>query len=84
MDRAGVMFNLGHGQTVIPSFGILIYEEGQPLAQLVAPIPGTDYGPPLKVPLYPKHLKVYREPTAGRPALYIHEGIVVMPHQSQP
>jgi hypothetical protein len=57
----------------------LIEENGRPFAEAIAAIPNTRFAPPRKVALSPQSLTRIKPGSAGRPSLYLYEGMILPP-----
>ncbi len=57
----------------------LTEENGRPVAHAIAPVPGTRFAPPRTVALSAYSLSRIRQGTAGRPDLYLYEGMILPP-----
>jgi hypothetical protein len=57
----------------------LIEENGRPFAEAIGAIPNTVFSPPRKISLSPHSLTRLRPGSAGRPALYLYEGMILPP-----
>ncbi|HEY8948066.1 MAG TPA: hypothetical protein VIM56_04195 [Rhizomicrobium sp.] len=57
----------------------LIEENGRPFAEAIAAIPNTRFAPPKKVSLSPQSLTRIKAGSAGRPSLYLYEGMILPP-----
>jgi hypothetical protein len=55
----------------------LIVEGEQPFAEAVAAIPGTGFAPPQRIALSRYGLARVRPGSAGRPDLYLYEGMIL-------
>jgi hypothetical protein len=55
----------------------LVSEKGEPVAEAIAAIPGTDFAPPRRIALSRYGLARIRPGTAGRPDLYFYEGMIM-------
>jgi hypothetical protein len=57
----------------------LIEENGRPFAEAIGAIPNTVFAPPRKISLSPYSLMRLRPGSAGRPSLYLYEGMILPP-----
>ena len=57
----------------------LIEENGRPFAEAIGAIPNTIFAPPRKISLSPHSLTRLRPGSAGRPSLYLYEGMILPP-----
>jgi hypothetical protein len=64
---------------VIYATARLIEENGQPFAEAIGAIPNTVFAPQRRISLSPHSLTRLRPGTAGRPSLYLYEGMILPP-----
>lgn len=74
----GVILELVQGETNRLAVGHLVYEEDQPFAVAVDAGNGTPSFQPPKIKLRPDGLILVREASAGRPAFYRYDDLVVL------
>jgi hypothetical protein len=55
----------------------LVGEDERPFAEAIAAIPGTVFAPPRRISLSPRSLTRIRAGAAGRPDLYLYEGMIL-------
>lgn len=57
----------------------LIEEKGRPVAEAIGAIPNTRFAPPKTITLSPHSLTRIKLGSAGRPSLYLYEGMILPP-----
>jgi len=78
-DAAGVVIWLVEGDTMGSAVAKLVYENGEPFAELVEPNGATSSDHPRRLPLHQENLRLIEEASAGRPAIYYHRGLLIRP-----
>jgi len=61
----------------------LTEENGRPFAEAIVAIPNTRFAPPKKVSLSQHSLTRIKPGSAGRPSLYLYEGMILPPPVTQ-
>jgi hypothetical protein len=67
------------GSTTGSAVAKLVYENGQPFAELIEPNPAKPSHQPQRLPLLQENLRLIEEASAGRPAVYYHRGFLIRP-----
>jgi hypothetical protein len=55
----------------------LVEDGGEPVAEAIAPVPGTMFAPPRRIALSRYSLARVRPGAAQRPDLYVYEGMIL-------
>jgi hypothetical protein len=78
VDEALVVIPLPlEGGGVTYGLARLVERDGEPFAEAVAPVPGTTFAPPRRIALSRYGLARARAGNAGRPDLYLYEGMIL-------
>jgi hypothetical protein len=78
-ELPGVILSLGRGTSVIAASGRLVQDDdGNPFAERIATTEAISSPLPQRIRLYQERLELRQQALAGRPAMYLHRGVVAI------